>query len=151
MAELKTVKRNVGTCPACREYLWAEVDIAAKVSEPDWPITLDKPTIYARVSIVGMRLEHTCAKEEDDSRSNRRSVDPEPTDALEGAQNGVHRPAPSAPDAVIACHCGRPVAYGYDGDPSHHRGMCQACDLARCDAYPQDCPNRATTTEGDQG
>lgn len=40
------------------------------------------------------------------------------------------------------CHCGQPVTYGYDGDPTHHRGMCADCDAARCDAYPMDCPKR---------
>lgn len=40
------------------------------------------------------------------------------------------------------CHCGQPVTYGYDGDPTHHRGMCADCDAVRCDAYPMDCPMR---------
>lgn len=40
------------------------------------------------------------------------------------------------------CHCGRPVAYGFDGDPTHHRGMCAECDARRCDAYPLECPYR---------
>lgn len=38
------------------------------------------------------------------------------------------------------CHCGRPVTFGFDGDPSHHRGMCADCDAVRCDAYLQECP-----------
>lgn len=37
------------------------------------------------------------------------------------------------------CHCGEPVVYGYDGDPTHQRGMCRRCDLVRCDAYPGAC------------
>lgn len=37
------------------------------------------------------------------------------------------------------CHCGEPVIYGYDGDPTHHRGMCEHCDSVRCDAYPGAC------------
>ena len=41
---------------------------------------------------------------------------------------------------TMACHCGRPVVFGYDDDPSHTRGLCRYCDAARCDAYPQDCP-----------
>lgn len=40
------------------------------------------------------------------------------------------------------CHCGRPVAFGFDGNPDHHRGMCSGCDSVRCDAYPLDCPYR---------
>lgn len=42
------------------------------------------------------------------------------------------------------CHCGRLVVFGYDGDPTHHRGMCAECDAARCDAYPDECPFRRT-------
>lgn len=37
------------------------------------------------------------------------------------------------------CHCGQPVAYGYDGNPLHSRGLCSDCDLVRCDAYPGAC------------
>ena len=40
---------------------------------------------------------------------------------------------------VAVCHCGDPVHYGYDGDPTHHRGMCAHCDPIRCDAYPGEC------------
>lgn len=39
----------------------------------------------------------------------------------------------------LTCHCGEAVAYGYDGDPTHHRGMCEHCDAVRCDAYPGAC------------
>ena len=38
-----------------------------------------------------------------------------------------------------ACHCGEPVVFGYDGDPSHTRGLCADCDAVRCDAYPGEC------------
>lgn len=38
-----------------------------------------------------------------------------------------------------ACHCGEPVVCGYDGDPSHTRGLCEDCDAVRCDAYPGEC------------
>lgn len=37
------------------------------------------------------------------------------------------------------CHCGGTIVYGYDGDPTHHRGMCEHCDAVRCDAYPGAC------------
>lgn len=37
------------------------------------------------------------------------------------------------------CHCGEPIAFGFDGDPTHHRGMCDHCDAVRCDAYPGEC------------
>lgn len=37
------------------------------------------------------------------------------------------------------CHCGARPVYGYDGDPTHTRGLCEHCDLVRCDAYPGEC------------
>lgn len=42
------------------------------------------------------------------------------------------------------CHCGEPVVYGFDGNLTHHRGMCEYCDAVRCDAYPGECgrPNK---------
>lgn len=39
----------------------------------------------------------------------------------------------------LVCHCGEPVRFGFDGDPTHHRGMCEDCDSVRCDAYPGEC------------
>jgi hypothetical protein len=39
------------------------------------------------------------------------------------------------------CHCGKPVAYGFDLDPTHHRGMCKDCDAVRCDVDPNACKN----------
>ena len=50
-----------------------------------------------------------------------------------------------------SCHCGRPVVYGFDMDPSHHRGMCFDCDEVRCDAYPLECPYRFTFPESVDG
>ena len=47
----------------------------------------------------------------------------------------------------IICHCGAPVAYGFDGDPTHHRGMCERCDAVRCDAYPGACRIPPVSTE----
>lgn len=46
-----------------------------------------------------------------------------------------------------ACHCGEPVAYGYDGDPTHHRGMCESCDAIRCDVSPGECHSALTVVE----
>lgn len=46
---------------------------------------------------------------------------------------------------LITCHCGEPVVYGYDGDPAHHRGMCEHCDAVRCDAYPGACDTTPLT------
>jgi hypothetical protein len=46
------------------------------------------------------------------------------------------------------CHCGEPVTYGFDGDPTHHRGMCVECDAVRCDAYPGACAPDPTPVAG---
>lgn len=57
------------------------------------------------------------------------------------------RPALHDLDDVIAelgieedCHCGSVVVYGYDGNPTHHRGMCESCDTHRCDVDPLNAP-----------
>lgn len=47
-----------------------------------------------------------------------------------------------ADEWVEVCHCGQPVAFGFDGDPTHHRGMCAHCDSVRCDAYPGECTKK---------
>ncbi len=47
--------------------------------------------------------------------------------------------SPQVPGEAVVCHCGKPVVYGYDGDPTHHRGMCALCDSVRCDAFPGQC------------
>lgn len=36
-------------------------------------------------------------------------------------------------------HCGQPPAYGFDGNPNHHRGMWTHCDPVRCDVDPAAC------------
>ncbi len=40
---------------------------------------------------------------------------------------------------LTRCHCGDVVTYGFDGDPTHHRGMCTHCDACRCDVNPWNC------------
>ena len=60
-----THRHKVGTCPACRDYLWAEVDVIVTISEP----TIDvegKPHVFVTPRCVAMRLSHECAKGEDD-------------------------------------------------------------------------------------
>lgn len=62
--EPTTVRHKVGMCPACRDYLWAEVDIAVEVSAP----TLGedgKAHVFANPRCVAMRLTHECEKEMD--------------------------------------------------------------------------------------
>ena len=63
--EATTVRHNVGTCPACREFLWAEVDIVVDVGEPT--MTRDgAPIVNTHPRIVGMRVEHRCEGGRDD-------------------------------------------------------------------------------------
>jgi hypothetical protein len=60
-----TVKHNVGKCPACRDFLWAEVDIEVSVGAPT--MTRDGTAIVnATPRMVGMRVEHSCQREEED-------------------------------------------------------------------------------------
>lgn len=53
---------------------------------------------------------------------------------------------------VASCHCGEPIAYGFDGDPTHHRDMCEHCDAVRCDAHPDvSCSERVAVEESSPG
>ena len=64
----QTLRHKVGTCPACRAYLWAEVDVEITVPEP----TINeagRASAYANPKIVAMRVEHDC-----DSRRDEESV-----------------------------------------------------------------------------
>jgi len=63
-------------------------------------------------------------------------------DAFRDAAEELRDILATHPPTPETCHCGRPVKHGFDGDPTHHRGMCADCDEVRCDAYPQDCPWR---------
>lgn len=59
------VRQNVGTCPACRDYLWADVWIATTVSPP----TLDregKAHVCASAKPTAMRVSHECRNEGDE-------------------------------------------------------------------------------------
>ncbi len=65
-----TQEVNVGTCPVCRAYLWAEVDVVREISEPKW----EKPvnayaaataTAYVSCRLDAMRLNHECKKDDD--------------------------------------------------------------------------------------
>lgn len=54
-----THRHNVGECLACREYIWAEVDVVVEVGEP----TLSKEgkaSVYATARCVAMRVSHQC-------------------------------------------------------------------------------------------
>ena len=50
-----------------------------------------------------------------------------------------HRHKITVTQYLPSCHCGDPVTFGYDGDPTHTRGLCEDCDTVRCDAYPGEC------------
>ena len=54
-----TLRHNAGQCPACREYLWAEVTIESKTSAPKLNVE-GKATAYVNARPVGMRLTHEC-------------------------------------------------------------------------------------------
>lgn len=88
------------------------------------------------------------------SRPNTRSVALGDSEDLEAPQNGGKTLAGSLGEIFERlglleyktrriCHCGIPVAWGYDGNPEHHRGMCIRCESVRCDAYPGACEVRS--------
>lgn len=54
------LRHKVGTCPACREYLWAEVTMEVHVGDP----RLDadgSASVHACATPVAMTVAHECA------------------------------------------------------------------------------------------
>jgi hypothetical protein len=59
-----TVRHNVGTCPACRGFLWADVEIEVSIGEPT--ITHEgRAHVYATPRMVSMAVAHSCWRDED--------------------------------------------------------------------------------------
>ena len=58
------VRHRVGQCPACRDYLFAEVDVIALLDNPRLDVE-GKPSVYARAECVAMRLSHECKSDDD--------------------------------------------------------------------------------------
>lgn len=64
--EPTTLRHRVGLCPACRSYLWAEVDVIAEISPPT--LTEEgKAHVFASARCVAMRLAHECTESEDEA------------------------------------------------------------------------------------
>jgi hypothetical protein len=57
---------NVGTCPACTSYLWADVTTQTIAREPYW-MPDGKPRANAVTDTVAMSLDHRCDSREDDA------------------------------------------------------------------------------------
>lgn len=54
-----TTKRvKVSECPACKAYLWADVDIEVNVTEPEW--CDGRAVVYASPHLTGMVVAHSC-------------------------------------------------------------------------------------------
>jgi hypothetical protein len=60
---LTNVKHKVGACPACRDYLWADVAISVSVGEPTLS-TDGKALVYASAKPVAMSVQHECRAED---------------------------------------------------------------------------------------
>lgn len=58
-------RHRVGMCPSCRDYLWAEVDVATEVSEPTMSED-GKCTVFVNARPVPVRLSHDCDRREDE-------------------------------------------------------------------------------------
>jgi hypothetical protein len=57
--ESTTLRHKVGQCPACREYLWAQVTVSTEVSEPT--ISPDgKCHAYVNAKPIAMCVSHQC-------------------------------------------------------------------------------------------
>jgi hypothetical protein len=59
------VRHKVGVCPACRDYLWADVEVLSKVSAPSLS-TEGQALVYASAKPVSMVVSHSCVIPEED-------------------------------------------------------------------------------------
>lgn len=58
-----TLPHRVGKCPACRDYLWAEVDVRTSIGDPRLSDE-GKAVVSAYAEVVAMRLTHECAQDD---------------------------------------------------------------------------------------
>jgi hypothetical protein len=64
VTEPTTVRHHIGTCPACKSGLYAEVELVTEVHPPR--LERDgKPVDCAHAVIVGCEVEHVCGREFD--------------------------------------------------------------------------------------
>lgn len=60
------VRHKVGQCPACRDYLWAEVTIVATISAPSLSEE-GRANVFANARPVAMTVTHTCEEPADNA------------------------------------------------------------------------------------
>lgn len=72
------LRHNLGTCPACRDYLWADVTIVSRVAPPSLSVE-GKTLTHSNARAVAMRVEHRCDSRYDEPSEN--SSSPGPTTA----------------------------------------------------------------------
>jgi hypothetical protein len=65
-AETNTVRHQIGTCPACRVGIYADVDIETHVGKPSLSVDGRSALVFVDPRIVATRLEHDCDKRIDD-------------------------------------------------------------------------------------
>lgn len=68
MAKIEPVTKRtkVGECPACKAYLWAEVDIEINLTMPEFRD--GNVVVYAVPNLTGMRVAHSCWIDDDGER-----------------------------------------------------------------------------------
>lgn len=58
------LRHNVGTCPSCREYLWAAVTVVSAIRAPT--ISAEgKPHTFASAEVTAMSVKHVCNRYDD--------------------------------------------------------------------------------------
>lgn len=64
-----TATEKIGTCPACKTGVWADIDLIAHVEEPrmtDDKAGNRKPYVFASAEVVAARVSHECSSVEED-------------------------------------------------------------------------------------
>lgn len=64
-----TRRTKAGTCPACQAYLWADVDIAVTVSEPEF--RGGQARVHTSTRLVSMTVAHSCWIDDEGERQSK--------------------------------------------------------------------------------
>lgn len=92
-----TKRAKVGECPACKAYLWADVEIEVSVSEPEWRD--GKAVAYATPRLIGMAVAHSCWIDDDGERQRMDTAQLGDLGDVEQAWWDGHR------DVCTDCNC----------------------------------------------
>lgn len=67
-------RHRIGQCPACRAYIWADVQLEVTWSEPRIDQETSKATVHASVQWNSLTIRHACIRDEDGGYLDRETA-----------------------------------------------------------------------------